>query len=288
MEQLPKVIKTSRQDMNIPIDSYIHDHKYNNSIVLPGVTALQKLAQSTQEHIPALNVRHFYNIAFERFLFINDDEKEIHALNEIIEYNNGMVSSSLITEIITKIGIKRQKKHVISYFNKNISNSELGITDNLHSIKSNGFQIPINRIYQDLIQFGNSFHNITDKVYISDLGSVAVVKSPSVSFEIGQLGSPFPLDAAFQCANIWGQRYCNIIGFPVALKERIIHIPTSQNIKYICMIMPIDATHDTMRFDIRITDNKNILHEEIKGLLLRDISAGKTKPPQWIKYNGTL
>ncbi|MFV9646580.1 MAG: hypothetical protein ACNYWU_12220, partial [Desulfobacterales bacterium] len=99
------------------------------------------------------------------------------------------------------------------------------------------------------------------------------------------LGSPFPLDAAFHAACAWGQRYSAVVGFPVGFDKRIVIQPTRPGDSYTCLILPVNVTTDLLAFDIWLYDLNGILFEAVSGVQMRDVSAGRMKPPQWVISN---
>ncbi|MEA3435174.1 MAG: polyketide synthase dehydratase domain-containing protein, partial [Thermodesulfobacteriota bacterium] len=128
-----------------------------------------------------------------------------------------------------------------------------------------------------------------DTLFVSEKGAIGSIQAPKQSatnnFKM-PLGSPFPLDAAFHAACTWGQRYPAVVGFPVGFDKRIIIKPTRPGNRYICLILPVNITTDLLVFDIWLYDLNGILFEAVPGVQMRDVSAGRTKPPLWVIKEG--
>ena len=89
-------------------------------------------------------------------------------------------------------------------------------------------------------------------------------------------------NAAFHAACVWGQRYGGMVAFPVALDQRVIVRPTRSGDAYHCRIIPTKTETDRLIFDIFISGEDNALYECALGVCMRDVSAGRMKPPAWI------
>ena len=99
------------------------------------------------------------------------------------------------------------------------------------------------------------------------------------------MGSPFPLDAAFHAACVWGQRYAQIVAFPIGIEKRLVFKPTQPGTTYLSRIIPVRKNPDLLTFDIWIYDQDGHLYEGAWGVQMRDVSAGRLKPPRWILKN---
>ena len=97
------------------------------------------------------------------------------------------------------------------------------------------------------------------------------------------MGSPFPLDAAFHAACVWGQRYVQVVAFPIGIEKRVIFEPTIPGTTYLSQIVPVRKKSDLLTFDIWIYGRDGQLYEGAWGVQMRDVSAGRLKPPRWIR-----
>ena len=155
--------------------------------------------------------------------------------------------------------------------------------------KSGCLEITPDQIYRELVPFGPAYHNIAENLLIYKDGAIAKLQAPINSNSVdktGQLGSPFVLDAAFHAACVWGQRYRGIVAFLVGIEKRIIVKPTQPGYTYFSTAIPVRTDSDILMFDICIYGEDNTLYESATGVHMRDVSAGRMKPPSWIIKTG--
>ena len=93
------------------------------------------------------------------------------------------------------------------------------------------------------------------------------------------------LDAAFHAACVWGQRFSGVVAFPVGVETRVVINPTQPGGTYISTATPVRADSDILIFDICIYGEDHTLYEIALGVHMRDVSAGRMKPPSWIIEN---
>jgi len=141
-------------------------------------------------------------------------------------------------------------------------------------------RIPSHRIYRDLVPFGPAYRNIKDDLLLAKEGAVGTIQTST--HHRGMIGSPFTFDAALHAACVWGQRYTGIVPFPVGFKKRRIYKKTQPGTDYICRVIPVMSADPVLVFDIWIYDPEGVPFEAILGVQMRDVSAGRMKPPQWI------
>jgi hypothetical protein len=98
------------------------------------------------------------------------------------------------------------------------------------------------------------------------------------------------LDAAFHAACVWGQRYAGVVAFPVGLAKRQIHVPCEPERLYEGQIRVRKRNPQRLVFDIDITDEvrgKGRLCEAVRAVVMRDVSGGRLKPPDWLTVAGS-
>ena len=289
MESLPEIIN-KRLPLNIEIYPYLLDHRFEGKAVLPAVEAMQLLAVSTQKHLPDTDIRFIENAKFDKFFYIEaditPDTNIVEAFNEIEMNENGGITAKLITKTRSKkAGITRVKEHAVMQFSGGKPDIKPFPLDTVSGQIKRGFNIPADKLYNDLVPFGPAYHNIRDTLFVSEKGAIAGIQAPKQSATNNlkmPLGSPFPLDAAFHAACAWGQRYLAVVGFPVGFDKRIVIQPTLPGNSYICLVLPVNVTTDLLVFDIWLYDLNGILFEAVPGVQMRDVSAGRMKPPQWV------
>ncbi len=274
---------TSRIPIEIKINPYINDHHFLGRTVIPAVELCQTLADNIKKVIPDAVNTVLSNASFEKFIDVKNNDP-INAFNDIDISDSGIISSRLYTKTKAgKSGITRTNEHLRLVFKKyNEAFLELPY-DIASAIEGNCLRIPAEKIYDELVPFGDAYRNISGILYISESGAIAEISSPP-EISAGPLGSPFVFDAALHAASVWGQRYNKVVGFPVAFGKRIIVLPAERNQKYTARIIPKHTDPNILTFDIWIYDDNGKLREAGFDIILRDVSGGKMKPPEWILY----
>jgi hypothetical protein len=284
MEDSSRITEHIRLPFVIPVHPYLNDHYFEGKIILPAVEALQRLAGSVQAHLPNAYVRHMHAATFDRFLYIEKKSQVIEACNELEVYESGRLLSKLITIDRIRGTMTRTKVHAAVSFT---SAGERATDMPMNTISLSEdicYKISSQKLYSDLVPFGSSYQNIKGDVLLSESGAVAQVYAADNQAPSEPLGSPFPFDGALHVACAWGQRYSHIVAFPVGFGERIIVKPTLPGDTYHCRISPVSMTGESLLFDIWIHDLTGDVHEEIRGVIMRDVSGGRVKPPGWVLY----
>ncbi len=77
-----------------------------------------------------------------------------------------------------------------------------------------------------------------------------------------------------------------MVAFPVGFEKRTIWNHTRPEEAYFCRILPVQTHPDLLIFDLWIVDENGVLFESNLGVYMKDVSAGRMKPPQWIMKSG--
>ena len=283
MEKLPEIKNKLNLPLEIAVHPYVKDHNFNGRVVFPAVESCRALAENITEQVPGVNPCHLYDALFDKFIDINPGQTIIKAINEVDIYDNGDIISRLITKIKSeKAGITRAVRHVTINFKNSYDRAESAI-DHIPSLSGEFFEIPGEKIYKDLVQFGPAYHNIAGNVRLNRSGAEADVKAALHSAMSGPIGSPFPFDAALHAACVWGQRYCGIAAFPIGFEKRFIIRPTIPGKIYHCRIIPAGINNDILSFNLWIFNDDGNINEAAFEVRLRDINAGQIRPPEWLK-----
>ena len=269
-----------RLPLSINVPPYLMDHRFQGKAVLPAVEAMQILAASTLAHFPGKSVHCIRNAGFDKFLVIEEGGRPIHAFNDLEVFDDGTVVSRLITRITSKKAmITRTLEHATLWF-YDICNGPHPPPLKIEAVPE--YRISAETIYKHLVPFGSSYHNLKDGVAISRKGAAAKVYAAPLGDPVGPLGSPFPLDAAFQSACVWGQRYTGLVGFPVGFGLRRLFSLTRPGSTYTAGIFPKEVHPNRFLVDIWITDMDGTLQETALNVVMKDVSGGRMKPPSWI------
>jgi phosphopantetheinyl transferase len=282
MEELPQIADAVRLPVEITIRSYFLDHHVEGQAVLPAVEALQLLAVVVKGYRPETDVGRMVDAHFDKFLFIPPGKKRITAEIDIEVYKNTTVTARLLTRTRSgKSSITRVKEHArVCYPDAKPDPAPLPLDLN-SALEGICAEISAEEIYKQLVPFGPAYHNIKGPLYISEAGATAEIIVPQKEVR-GALGSPFVLDAAFHAACVWSQRFAQTVAFPTGFERRIITRPTLPGETYFGWIFPAKMDSPRLDFDIGIYDKNGSLFEFVAGVHMRDVSAGRMKPPQWI------
>lgn len=274
-----------RYSLEIEIAGYLFDHHFEERCVLPAVEALIILAKVVQAHFPDINIRCLKTARFHRFLIIPQEARHLPASAELDQTTNGGISARLMTSLRSKTGgLGRSLEHARVEFSLVDRTQDqlppLPVSDNS---ERSGVLIPKELIYPGLIPFGKAFQNITGPVSVRPGGASAPLSGGDQGKENDWLGSPFPLDAAFQVACIWGQRFTEQVLFPMGFEKRTIHQKTKKGSLYQGRIFPAGGDRNLFLFNALIVDSQGTICEEIRGIQMQDVSQGRLRPPSWIK-----
>ena len=289
MEGLPQIIETVRLPVHIQVDPYLLDHRFEAKAVLPAVETMQLLAIIVKNFRPVTDITSITDAHFNKFLYIEDGITQVSAFCDMAIFENGDIKAALVTKRRSpKSTITRAKEHGGLRFSGRapvMPKAPLDPTANLNGVC---FEISAEKIYRDLVPFGKAYQNIHGQLRISEDGATASTHALSLNaaaVNCVEMGSPFPLDAAFHAACVWGQRYAQIVAFPIGIEKRVIFKPTIPGTTYLSRIIPVRKNTDLLTFDIWIYGNDGQLYEGAWGVHMRDVSAGRLKPPQWIREN---
>jgi len=282
--------ETVRQPVGISVFPYMQDHRFEGNAVFPAVEAMQVLAQAVKEFAPQTDITAVTDSTFDKFLFIPSDVKIIDALCSLTSFENGDITAVLQTKTRSKnAAITRIKEHVAAHYPRIKPEVAAHLRNPRSFGKSDFLEIAPDEIYRELVPLGPAYQNVSENLAIHKNGAMAKLRAPIISNAIektGQLGSPFVLDAAFHTACAWGQRYRGIVAFPVGIEKRIIVKPTRPGDTYFSTAIPVRTDSDMLMFDICIYGEDNTLYESATGVHMRDVSAGRMKPPSWIIKTG--
>ncbi|MFP4085531.1 MAG: 4'-phosphopantetheinyl transferase superfamily protein [Desulfobacteraceae bacterium] len=282
MAAVPHISGPVRLPLDIPLRPFLMDHQFEGKAVLPAVEAMQYLSASTLGHLPELNVGSIENARFSKFLHLPSDGAPIAAINEIQGEKEGRVISSLLTRTRSKSGITRTHTHVSMEFPGTSSDLSPLPADHMFALEGIGMILPSDAVYRSLIPFGPAFQNIQDPLTVTRDGAITTVSAPEHGASPGPLGSPFPLDAALHAACVWGQRYRNMVGFPMGFDLRRVFRPTGAGGLYVARILPISSGPGRPVFDIYLYGLDGLLYEAVLGVVMQDVSQGRLTPPAWI------
>lgn len=288
MEKLSAIKESSRFPVCIEIKPYLMDHRFLNNAVLPAVEIMQVMARCVKDQFVQTNIHILKNASFNKFLMLTllKGQNQIDAFVDITIFENNDIEAVLVTKLKSKTGsLTRSLTHAAL----NFSNADTP-QNNISAFKPDMskqlfFEVSSDVIYRHLVPFGPSFHNLIGILKISQNSVIGQVQAVSKNLDHGPLdllGSPFPLDAAFHAACVWGQRYESIIAFPIGFEKRIIYKATCPGHIYNILVLPVKTDVGVLFFDLWIYDDANQVYETVKMLAMKDVSGGQTLPPKGI------
>ncbi len=273
--------------LEIRVAPYLRDHRFQGRTVLPAVEAMGRLAASVGRIRPGARTDRIREARFDKFLFIEAHAEVIEAAVEMALLPDGATTARLVTRTRSpKTGITRAKVHAALRFAGPASRDGFDPPP-LDPFEPAGhpFRISAGRLYRELVPFGPAFRNIRGDVRIDPARAVADVHAACHDPAPGPLGSPFPLDAAFHAACVWGQRFAGVVAFPVGIDRRTIHRPTRSGETYRAVVRPVETGLSTLVFDIGLFDAADGRScEQVRGLRMRDVTGGRMRPPAWVVH----
>lgn len=314
MESLSRPVRRVKIPLTVAIPDYLRDHRYDGRFVLPAAEALQILARSLPGDLPPCDPRRQEGGAFAHLLPLDTNADAFSAFHEIAFFPDGRRQSRLTT---LRTGRQTQWTRSIEHVSVSfipfggkkegpekgpargsggaVPAGELWKADDDPShnatpacIEAVGKERPsytfsCRRLYADLVPFGPAYHNVVSEVCLTHAGASANVSGGDFRDAVGPLGSPFPFDGALHVACAWGQRYHNVVAFPVGFDRREIILPTSAGETYLCRVLPLPEEGAALRFNVWLFGEDHRPAEIILGLKMRDISGGRLKPPAWVR-----
>ncbi|MDP2854993.1 MAG: polyketide synthase dehydratase domain-containing protein [Smithellaceae bacterium] len=274
----------NRFSFTIEIRPYLRDHYFEGKVIFPAVEALIVMAQAVRSHHPQANLQMLTEAHFPRMLTIDPASNRLEAQIEIESSESG-ISAALLTSIkINNGAMGRILEHARVTFSQDrvLPQPPLSYRD-ARKMASECINVPAASIYHELIPFGAAYQNISSDLSVSAQGALADIAGGSGEADDQLLGSPFVLDATMHAACVWGQRFTDIVPFPIGFDRRVIYRSTKKGGSYLARIAPIDVSREPFIFDAWIFDQKGIMCESISGLRMRDITKGRMRPPQWIR-----
>lgn len=284
MEELPRQNIKNRFPFTLSAKAYLRDHFFEGKAVFPAVEALNTLARAVQNHFPDANLLSQVRAQFPRMLVIDSTSDSLDVQIEI-EASQGSISASLLTLMHGKNStIVRALEHARVTFVQEAAPPQPEISwRSLRKLDGECIHVPAISIYRELIPFGLSYQNIIGDLCVSSGGAIAEITGGRGEADDSLLGSPFVLDAAMHAACVWGQRFTDIVPFPVGIDKRVIYAPTKKGGSYLASIKPVETSREPLVFDVWIFAQNGMMCESITGLRMRDVTQGRMRPPRWIQ-----
>lgn len=260
-----------------PVPAWLHDHHLGGRTIVPAVESMRIMARALAALQPAWRPNCVLDARFLRLIEVARQERE---LAFFLELEEGAETTRLA--LWRPLAVKNMRRSLLC--------AELFV----HREKTRASQPPeplaakrvvaASRLYQELVPFGPAFQSLEGEIWLAGDRAGATVRALRVEERQGQgaewLGSPFPLDGAMHVACVHGQKRANFVPFPVAFRRRRIHVPTRPGERYRVLARLCRQEADSLEYDLWLLSETGLC-EELQGLVMRDVSAGRLKPPAW-------
>ena len=254
------------------------DHCFDGQPVLPAVESLVLLANTVHDEFPDSSICFMRKARFLRFFEISKDAPYVDCHITLEKSENSAIRATLLSR--RKTGrFSRMIEHASVDFaaHPQKSNQSLPVFP-----AGDGFTLSRKTMYRELIPFGPAYQNVL-WAEIFPGGASARLATPLTVTVKAPHGSPFLFDSAMHVACAWGQRYAGIVPFPVGFSTRTLRKPSAPDTQYLATIQHAGGRRTELTFDIDITDIRGVQIEQIRGLVMRDVSGGRLLPPDWIQ-----
>lgn len=269
---------TDKLETSITILPWLRDHCFAGTPVLPAVESLVILAGVVEKQYPEVDTTSMTGAKFPRFLEIPAGEKSIDCVITLESSGNSTIRAGLYSR--RKPGkFSRLVEHASVLF------GDFGGIKNLPQTaftKEKPFVLSGKKIYGRLVTFGPAYQNVV-QAELFPTGASASLFTPSHCSATVPHGSPFLMDSAMHVACVWGQRFAGFVPFPVGFFSRKVVKPSQADSGYRVVLTIADKVKTELIVDMDLTDHKGKLVEQVRGLVMRDVSKGSMLPPDWIE-----
>ncbi len=272
--------------LEIPTPLFLEDHQINGRPVLAGAHATNLIAKETRDQKPEIDVTRSGPARFLRLLPLEKNRETIEAEIRISDETGKCASAALYTRRRAgRSSMIRSKKHVEVQF-RGPEHRPDEHWDILCGLEGVCLRVDAKEIYDEVVDFGPSFHNIVGTVYMSQDGALGRVKAPVHENDFthcGPLGSFFPIDAAFHMASAWSTRYTGRIVFPTGYSHRVVVAPPLPGQTFYCRVLPKCIQGSSLEFDIYLHEADGAVVEKMLGVSMTDFPGKDHRAPLKMK-----
>jgi hypothetical protein len=272
--------------LEISVYPHMRDHAFNGRVMFSAAELLSMMAAHVQSQFPDPANIEQADARFPRFLMLPPEEdRALSVLLELETHADGGLTARLLHKFQSRSGtISRLREHVRVRF-QNEDNADLfpPVFNEASVLSGDVFEIPAERIYEELIPFGPAYRNIRGQLRMNAQGAVALLSTARNAISAAYPVVPLISDAAFQAACVWGQRYSGKVVFPVGFRRRCFWKALQPEGSYLCRVFPVDTSRESLVFDLWIHEREGTLCEAILGLRMMDVTSGRIKPPRWVQ-----
>jgi hypothetical protein len=265
--------------LRLPVRPWFQDHCFDGRIILPAVEAMGLLAAKVKAAYPALETGVLRDARFMKFLEIAPDAEAIDVGIELQTLADGRVQAGLLTRKQMK-AVARWTQHCTMLF----GGAPVPAPSPWPEADSPPLlEAPCVKVYQELVPFGPAYRTLQGRVVLGRDWARATVLAPALPLDNPGLGSPFCLDGAMHAACVHGQRLVDFVPFPVDFAMRTIALPTLPGEEYAVAVRLRSVDPGYLVYDLLLQDKAGRVRETVLGLRMQDVSAGRIRPPAWIR-----
>ncbi len=265
----------------LTIQPWFADHHFDGQVILPAVEAMAALARAARQHRPGVELGTMTAARFVRLLAIAPGRASIEATIEL-EESEGDLAARLLTRRQTAAMARLVVHCELRFGGAGDGAGRLAPTPLTGPI----LEVDARRIYAELVPFGPAYRSLQGVVRLGREGAEGILLAPRLAGEDaggGLLGSPFPMDGAMHAACVHGQQLVDFVPFPMGFERRQIIAPTRPGGRYRVQARLCRLEAEGLVYAVRITGERGEVCERIDGLVMRDVSGGRIKPPDWIR-----
>jgi hypothetical protein len=280
MGNLSEIKTLSPVVQKIVLPAYVQDHAFEGRALYPAVESMQQLAAAAAGK--NISGRVMGQAVFAKFLEIAQGQDEIDAIFELAPADDQSLTARLMTrQKMPASGITRTREHARFCF---FPDHKALVIPGAPAMQTGEpvFRVNAADVYRELVPFGPAYHNLSGDLHLESGGVTALIRAPQLPEPGGPLGSVFVMDAAFHAACVWTQRYGGFVGFPVGFDFRVVMRPAVAGGRYSARAVARPGAACGQDFDVWIFAADGRVCEYVRGLHMRDVFAGRRKPPDWI------
>ncbi len=271
-----------RVPLEIPLPSWLRDHRFGDTAVLPAVEIMRLLARTAAREYPVTATSHIRGTRFHRFLKIPPRARHLAATAVLTPVAGDGLLAALETRFRSpNTAMRRTLRHAEMRFGEGGTVPPPAFEATAPPGEHEAL-LEADRVYPELVDFGPAFRNLRGRLQLGRRGVLArVAGGPAGADGTSALGAVFPLDAALQAACVWGQVFHGVVAFPTAIERRAVLAPTVPGETYLARVLTRGANADGLCFDIWIHDRAGRARETALGVHMRDLGNGRGRPPSW-------
>ena len=276
-----------------PVRPWLHDHHFAGRTIFPAVEAMRVLAaahaRTMADRGVAPSAAAPLRLANARFLHLITVADDAQTLEFQIEAQPGPAGTGLALFWRKKLpgGMSRLIRALELELNPESVGPGRQPGEPMPERPSGGNvrRIAAERIYAELVPFGPAFRSLQGELELegdAGFGHVLALPAPDIPELAGAecLGAPLPLDGAMHAACVHGLQFADFVPFPASFALRRIRRPIRTGECCEARLRLVRREADFLCYDLWLLRDGTVC-EEVRSLMMRDVSGGKIGPPAW-------